>query len=203
MRNWLFAGLILSFTLITVQSVFAESLSIEGNGQGTQNSIQLNSTSNNSVQQHNTATIKTTVDANANTGGNSANGNKGNTTIKTGDSEVNINVTNTVNQNSATVGCCGTPTPSKKPLTPTPTQTSGTPTPTSGSGNNPTNNNSNSGNGGSNNNSGGIGGGSAGPEILGLAATSGTPITDTLFYIAGTLCLGLAARLARQRALHG
>lgn len=201
MRTWLLAGLFLSLVLITVQTVSA--VSIEGNGDGSKNSIELHSSDTTSIQQHNSTSIKTTVEADAQTGGNTANGNKGNTSIKTGDATIDIKVINQVNQNTATVPCCGTPTPTKQQHTPTPTKVSATPTPTPGNGSDSPGKSSNSGSTGTNNNSGGIGGGSASPEILGLSATSGVPVTDRLFHMAGALCLGLAATLAHRRTLHG
>jgi len=83
-------------------------IEISGNGAGSDNWVTLNQTSNTSVNQNNVANVTNNVDANAKTGGNDANFNTGgDVTIDTGKAESNVDISNTLNSNSAEVECCG------------------------------------------------------------------------------------------------
>lgn len=162
---------------------------IQDNGAGSQNQLQIENTNSTSVFQTNQGSVNNNVDASANTGGNSVNGSSGNGTINTGDATVNVNITNQLNSNNATV-CCGTPTPTLRPGQPTPTKAPVVPTPTQKPGNG--GNGDNNGNGGAN-----VNGGNGGGSVMGLAATSGEPLTEYLFYAASFVCLVAARKLLK------
>ena len=71
-----------------------------GNGIGSQNSATINSDNNTNIDQSNIANINNNLTIDANTGGNSASRNTGgNSTIKTGDVNVNANIFNFLNNN--------------------------------------------------------------------------------------------------------
>lgn len=171
------------------RSASAVELSIEGNAAGSDNTIQINSSQQTTVNQQNQMNVTNDVDANANTGGNSTD----NGSVETGDASVFVKIKNFFNQNSADVDdCCPegvTPTPPEAGQTPTPTvYDPGKPTPTptpieSGQAQPPT----------TSSGGGGVGGG----EILGLSAAAGEGTTEALFYTLGTLCLALAGAIWR------
>lgn len=167
---------------------------IEGNGSNSDSEVWYENTTTTNVNQTNNGSVNNNVDANANTGGNSASGNNGASSITTGDANVNVNITNHLNSNNAEItGCCTTPTSTPKPGQPTPTQKPGSPTPTPDPGGN---------NGGGSNN-GGTGGANVGGSgsVLGLAATSGEPLTEYLLYGASAICLVVAKKLLTAKTL--
>ena len=92
----------------TVLPVFAETtIVISGNGTDSNNTVEAGFTQTTSVVQSNEADVENRVDANASTGGNEANDNTGGeVSIDTGDADVEVNVSNTLNHNSAEVDCC-------------------------------------------------------------------------------------------------
>ncbi len=79
---------------------------INGNGAGSVNTLSANITTTNSVFVNNASTIVNNLALDANTGGNSANGNLGNVTIRTGDILVSAIIGNSTNFNFVDVDCC-------------------------------------------------------------------------------------------------
>ena len=78
---------------------------ISGNGAYSDNDVKLNSSNDVNVFQNNKANVKNDVDVKANTGHNDANFNTGgDTTIMTGDANVDVSLMTLANANSATVG---------------------------------------------------------------------------------------------------
>lgn len=83
------------------------SLSVIGNGAGSDNQVTVSQTSTTQVNQSNDADVTNIVSTNANTGGNDANFNTGGqVTVDTGNAEVNAHVTNNLNTNVAEVENC-------------------------------------------------------------------------------------------------
>lgn len=89
--------------------VFAQTtIVLSGNGTNSTNTAGVNVTQNTVVTQTNNADVTNNVTADADTGDNKAKDNTGgDVSIKTGDSDVKVDVANTLNQNSASVDCCG------------------------------------------------------------------------------------------------
>jgi len=88
-------------------------VTITGNGSGSNNAAVVSQTSTTTVTQSNTANVNNNVTSNANTGGNDANYNTGgDVLVRTGAATTTTNVTNTLNSNAAQVsGCnCGSDT---------------------------------------------------------------------------------------------
>ncbi|EKD87460.1 MAG: hypothetical protein ACD_36C00072G0002 [uncultured bacterium] len=169
-------------------AIHADEFIIEGNADGSENSINFESSSQTNVTQSNQMDVNNQVDADANTGGNNTDGGS----VETGDASVWVQIKNFFNWNQADVDdCCPegvTPTPTVyDPGKPTPTPTTapgvGGPGPSNGDG----------GNGG-----GGNGGGGGAGEVLGLSAAAGEPTTEILFYTLGALCLALGGAMLRQ-----
>lgn len=171
-----FAASVLIFLGI-VSVVRAESFTISGNGSATNNSLNINSSTSTSVNQTNQGTATNDIDASANTGGNSG-------SAQTGGANVNVNVNNQFNSNTAETGCCGTPTPTKKPGTAGADDPGGQEQGGTGGQN---------GNGGSSSSSNGP---TAGGEILGLSKTAGDGKDALWFYAAGGLLITIGGALA-------
>jgi len=97
-----------SLLLNTALPVFAgTTIEISGNGSDTNNTANVEIEQNKTVVQQNTAIINNYVDADADTGNNDANRNTGgDVDIDTGNANTTVAVSNTVNSNSAEVGCC-------------------------------------------------------------------------------------------------
>src|SRR3989344_2219435 len=82
-------------------------LQISGNGSNSDNTTNVTLTQTTTVVQENNAAVTNNVDADADTGKNDANDNTGgDVSIETGDAETNVDVSNTLNHNSADVACC-------------------------------------------------------------------------------------------------
>lgn len=82
-------------------------IEISGNGADSTNKAYVNMDQTTTVVQSNNADVYNKVDANANTGDNSAKKNTGgDVTIETGDASVDVKVENTLNSNTASVDCC-------------------------------------------------------------------------------------------------
>ncbi len=96
-------GVVLLSVIGSPLSVSAESITIavEGNGEASQNSAEVQSESNTTVEQNNTTEINNDVNIDADTGNNTADNNTGGeTNITTGDVSTNTNINNhNVNQN--------------------------------------------------------------------------------------------------------
>ena len=84
MSKSLILSLLLLASVAVTSGVFAQELSIEGNAPGSTSTITINSGSTVTQSQQNSANISTTVNASAQTGGNSTSGNSGDSTIVTG-----------------------------------------------------------------------------------------------------------------------
>lgn len=84
------------------------SAQVTGNGQGSNNQIISNTTSNTTVSQNNAAKITNNISVYANTGDNEASNNNGDTTIKTGDVAIKTGIYNYGNNSYAKVAA-GTP----------------------------------------------------------------------------------------------
>ncbi len=74
------------------------------NDEDSTNTASVSQTNNNTTEQTNTAQINNTLNLSANTGGNRANDNRGNTTITTGDANIVVNLVNFVNNNIVGTG---------------------------------------------------------------------------------------------------
>ncbi len=81
---------------------------ISGNGSDSDNTVKVNLTSNNTINQSNYADISNDVDVDADTGKNDANDNTGgDVSIDTGDANADVNVSNMANFNAAELEGCG------------------------------------------------------------------------------------------------
>ncbi|MEK7168462.1 MAG: hypothetical protein AAB778_00445 [Patescibacteria group bacterium] len=88
--------------------VFASTILITGNGSSSENEVEVDLTRTTSVTQTNNANVTNNVSATSSTGSNEAEDNTGgDVSIDTGDAETDVSVTNTLNQNAASVDCCG------------------------------------------------------------------------------------------------
>ena len=88
-------------------SAFALELVISGNGDGSTNEVQTSVQENSTVEQTNEGSVKNTVAQEANTGGNTADGNVGGeVNIETGDIKAITQVTNDLNTSIVDVGDC-------------------------------------------------------------------------------------------------
>lgn len=88
------------------QAALAEELTISGNGENSQNQINISQTQTTTVEQVNQADVQNNVSSTANTGQNTASANSGDASITTGDISSNTSVENSANVSSAQVGCC-------------------------------------------------------------------------------------------------
>ena len=95
-----------SFILFTGRTS-AEELVVSGNGEGSQNQINVTSSSTNNVAQTNNAEVQNNVDAKADTGSNEASSNTGDVSIATGDVEELVSIENKLNASFAETNCCG------------------------------------------------------------------------------------------------
>lgn len=101
--------LLIIVSSILPRLVSAEEITISGNGSQTVNQASVSSDNQVTVSQTNQATVTNNITANANTGGNSANSNSGDqTTIETGNVNVDTSIKNSVNQSSVDLTCCPT-----------------------------------------------------------------------------------------------
>lgn len=88
---------------------------IAGNGAGSINTVTLNQTTKNVVNVSNNSDILNLNLWNLITGNNTANGNEGDVSIKTGNIDLTVNIENVLNTNEASVECGCTPTPPPPP----------------------------------------------------------------------------------------
>lgn len=105
-----YVSILLSISLVLGQlflyPVLADEYSIEGNGEGSSNQVNIKQEESKTVTQSNEAEIKNEIQGEAETGNNEASGNNGETRIETGGASNETTVVNTGNINSAEVGCC-------------------------------------------------------------------------------------------------
>jgi len=85
---------------------FSLSALINGNGSGSVNSLTANFSNNNNVNVNNVSNIYNNLDINADSGNNTANGNLGNVSIKTGDVFIGAFLDNAANHNLVDIDCC-------------------------------------------------------------------------------------------------
>jgi hypothetical protein len=106
-RKLVSAGAATALLLNTITPVFAETtLEISGNTND-DNNVSLNQSNTTSVSQNNTASVTNIITATADTGNNTASRNAGGeTSIETGDADVDVEVTNDLNHNVADVDRC-------------------------------------------------------------------------------------------------
>lgn len=185
---------IIGALLFTVNS-YAVELNVSGNGAGSDNSVNINSSNTTTLNQSNQGSVTNDVNAGANTGGNNTDGGS----VNTGGANIFVKIKNLFNSNTADVDCCpqgASPTPTVfDPGKPTPTPT----TSANGSGSNPPGNGSGNKDSSSN---GGTGGSNPG-AVLGLSATAGDGKDQLWFYIAGlALVASGAALIRRPKKLH-
>lgn len=91
-----------------VTQIFAEEITISGNGAGSENQAIIDTAQNNTVTQNNNATIANDVTNNATTGNNTTNSNNGSTSIETGNTNSTTVVSNeNINSNITTNSPCG------------------------------------------------------------------------------------------------
>lgn len=93
-------------------AVFAQEFSVSGNGEGSSNSISYEVDRETQIYQTNSADIDNDVGIQAQTGGNEANNNTGETGIETGDISEEIEIINSGNSSTAEIGCCEADEPS-------------------------------------------------------------------------------------------
>jgi len=105
------AALLASSVLLTsifTQAAYATDVVIAGNGSRSDNSVSVNTSSSNTLEQSNYANIDNVVRVSQNTGGNVASDNTGgNVTIRTGDADSRVSIFNEANKNVAEVSSCG------------------------------------------------------------------------------------------------
>ena len=89
-------------------AAFADTtLTVTGNGADSNNGVVTSVSQTTTVNQNNNANFTNNISGNANTGDNDANKNTGgDVNVKTGDSSVDVSVSNSANQNQAAIDCC-------------------------------------------------------------------------------------------------
>lgn len=91
----------------TYEEESGDTITITGNGYNSDNYAKVYENNDTTVYQSNNAIVTNTVSADANTGGNDANQNTGGDAgIMTGDATTKVEVSNLLNQNTASVDCC-------------------------------------------------------------------------------------------------
>jgi len=98
------------FALAATQSLAFTRVSVSGNGSDSDNNVRINSSQRMSFSQRNNADFNNRISVNSETGNNNAGRNNGgDTSIETGDSRVNVEVSNQANMNVLNSGCsdCG------------------------------------------------------------------------------------------------
>lgn len=94
---------------LTPMAFAATTITISGNGLNSDNEVNVSMGQTTTVVQENNANVNNFVSANANSGGNDANGNTGgDVDITTGEAKVDVSVSTMVNKNVANVDCCDT-----------------------------------------------------------------------------------------------
>lgn len=106
----LFISIILVASQLITPLVHAEEFIISGNGEGSTNEVSTKISLNTSIEQTNNANVVNTLNSDASTGDNTANGNLGDASIITGDIEENISIENMFNSSMAETPCCRTET---------------------------------------------------------------------------------------------
>lgn len=208
-KGFIVATLFVGLSLILLGSARALELNISGNAANSQNQINLQGGQSTNIDQNNQGSFNNTIDASANTGGNSVSGGNGGS-ITTGNASTNVNVSNQFNSNQANVTCCPskTPTPTPDPgkpkpsATPTPLgfQPTSTPTPTPPGGvGGPPSGGGNNGNGGGNGGAGGAGGPAG--QVMGLSAASGEGTLETILTTSGIVCLLASTYFLRKKSV--
>jgi hypothetical protein len=98
--------LILVVGLFLPNRVWALEIVISGNGADSDNEVQTTVTQETNVTQTNVMDVSSDVTIDANTGGNTAEGNSGDTTIETGDINISTNIQNSGNVGIVSLPCC-------------------------------------------------------------------------------------------------
>lgn len=174
------AVLVLSAIIVTSADA-TESVTIEGNAAGSQNSATINTQNQTTINQQNTANVDNDVNVNCDTGNNNSNQNTANgASTATGDCQANVNVSTQLNTNQAQVSCPNCP---KASLTPKPGESPTVQQPPVGGGG------GGNGGGGGGGNGGGQGGTSSSPQVLGAAGVAADLISAMTGF--GLILLGL------------
>lgn len=109
-RRFLILTVITLSYILGTGNVNAEDLIISDNGSDSQNNVSISQENNTQVQQQSTADIQNDTQTTADTGGNEASGNSGDTTINTGDVQASEIINNEANQSVVDSPCCPTST---------------------------------------------------------------------------------------------
>jgi hypothetical protein len=97
---------LIAVTLFIPQRILALEIVVSGNGENSDNEVQTTVTQETNVTQTNIMDVSNNVSIDANTGGNTAEDNSGDTTIKTGDINISSNIQNTGNIGIVSLPCC-------------------------------------------------------------------------------------------------
>ncbi len=109
LKKLLFTALTLALIPVATRVVNAEEYIIVDNGSGSDNELNISSTSTTTVQQNNTADVQNSVDVSANTGDNSANSNTGgDVAIDTGNIDASTSIENNLNSSYVNIENCNT-----------------------------------------------------------------------------------------------
>jgi len=112
LKRKLITGIASGAILLNALTPFAfadTTIQISGNGSSSDNTANVSFDQSTTVVQNNTANVSNNVDVDADTGDNDAEDNTGgDVSIETGDADVDVDVSNTLNSNSANVDCCQT-----------------------------------------------------------------------------------------------
>lgn len=98
---------VLLSTVLSASAFAATNVTISGNGAKSNNTVKLNDTKSTTVVQGNLLIVSTKINSSANTGGNKAKDNSGDTTITTGKATSMVTVGVGGNSNSVTLPNCG------------------------------------------------------------------------------------------------
>src|SRR3989344_172554 len=104
------AAIVSAVFLLKPVNVAAYSVEITGNGEGSTNTSNLNVENQEYITSTNEANVANLVDANSNTGNNSANSNNGDVAIETGDARAEVSIDNNLNNALVNTGCCSSDT---------------------------------------------------------------------------------------------
>lgn len=192
--TWIYIPLLVSTLLVFLVLSVANAVNIDisGNGAGSSNQVNYNSTQDTSIDQSNYSNVNNNVDVNCDTGGNDTNNSTGgNTGTSTGNCASNVNITNKANSNNADVSC---PTCAKASPTPTP---KASPSPVlngRGGGTNPGPN-------GGGDGSSPSGGSSSNPQVLGSTGTYDATLIGGVGFFSIALGLWLVQKQLAKRSV--
>ena len=92
---------------VATPALAGTTLEISGNGSDSDNTVDVSTSNNTAVVQNNEAHVNNNIKVESNTGENTADDNTGgDVEIETGDADTEVNVSNSLNSNQASVDCC-------------------------------------------------------------------------------------------------